>query len=151
METDEKTIQRLKQIKHLFMSYRNGMVADALIKGGYPFKVIYGLQIPQISSVAGEIGKDDILAEQLWKENSRESRLLAIYLFSPKKLNLNKSIELASSLKTREEAEILSFRLFRYLDFASELVEALLKTAEKNNNEIIKHCGNMLSRYLDQP
>lgn len=151
METDEKTIQRLKQIKHLFMSYRNGMVADALIKGGYPFKVIYGLQIPQISSVAGEIGKDDILAEQLWKENSRESRLIAIYLFSPQKLNLNKSIELASSLKTREEAEILSFRLFRYLDFASELVEALLKNAEKNNNEILRHCGNMLSRYLGQP
>ena len=39
----------LKEIKHQFMAFRNGIVADALRKAGYDYKVIFGLQLPQLT------------------------------------------------------------------------------------------------------
>lgn len=105
----------LRDIKHRFMVFRNGLVADALRKGGMPHKVIFGLQLPQISAIAKEIGKNDSLADMLWKdENVRESRLLAAYIWNPETLEEDKAVTLANSALTREETDILSFRLLRY-------------------------------------
>ena len=42
----------LQQIKSRFMAMRNGIVADALRKGGMPHKVIFGLNVPQLSEIA---------------------------------------------------------------------------------------------------
>ena len=48
----------MKMVKHLFMTYRNGIVADTLRKAGLPFGVIFGLQLPQLSGIARDIPHD---------------------------------------------------------------------------------------------
>ena len=71
----------IKQIKHNFMAYRNGIVSDTLRKAGMPYNIIFGLQLPQIAAIAREYGASDELADSLWKDSGvRESRLLACYL-----------------------------------------------------------------------
>ena len=73
--------ETLKNIRHQFFAFRNGIVADALRKQ-FDYRMIFGLQIPQIAEIARQYTPSSELAETLWAEKgNRESRLLATYLF----------------------------------------------------------------------
>ena len=112
----------LKDIKHEFLAYRNGIVADTLRKAGFPHKIIFGLQLPQLSEIAGRQTPSLELANALWSDNEvRESRLLACYLFPRDEVAEEMALDLANSVRTNEEADILTFRLLRHLPFAEEL------------------------------
>lgn len=120
----------IREIKHEFFTYRNGIAADAMHKAGFPQKMIFGVEIPQIARIAREIGTDDRLATELWKETDvRESRLLATYLFDPAATDLKRAMELCSSLLTREEGDMLAFRLLKRLPFAEQLLAELEQAA----------------------
>ena len=116
----------IREIHHKFFGFRNGVVAKAFLDAGAPYKRIFGLQLPQIGEIARETGKDDALAEALWEESDcREARLLSCYLFNPENLAMDKALALAREVKTREEADILTWRLLRNLPYAHELLERL--------------------------
>lgn len=120
----------MQDIKHQFLAFRNGIVADTLRKAGMPYPVIFGLQIPQIAQIAreAEASRRPLLplAERLWADrNVRESRLLACYLFPPGEIDTDKALSLASDVITHEEADILCFRLLRRLPFAESLLNLL--------------------------
>lgn len=136
----------LQAIKHDFMAYRNGIVADALRKGGMPYGVIFGLQLPQLSEIARQHTKSVELARQLWNDrNVRESRLLAAWLYPVEELTLDQAIEMAENLLTREEADILAFRLLRNCSFAPELAGRLSASAD----QLTAYAGEALRRNLD--
>ena len=40
--------EQIRQIKSDFFSLRNGEIADTLRKAGSPYKIIFGLQMPQL-------------------------------------------------------------------------------------------------------
>lgn len=121
----------LKEIKHQFMAFRNGIVADALRKAGYNYNVIFGLQLPQLAEIARTQTPSLQLAGTLWEDDGvRESRLLACYLFPAEEVDKQLALSLASSVKTQEEGDILTFRLLRRLPFATEL-----KTSLKERDE----------------
>lgn len=104
----------IRQIKHLFMTYRNGIVSDTLRKAGQPYAVIFGLQIPQISEIARQLSPSAALARTLWADtNVRESRLLSCWIFPVEELSPDEALAMALSVITREEADILAFRLLR--------------------------------------
>lgn len=113
----------LKDIKNRFFIYRNGLIADTLRKGGLNYKYIFGLNLPQLTSIAKEISEDeDSLAEALWNDSDcRESRLLACRLFDKNNVSFEKAIKMMQDVKTREEADILCFWLLKHLPFASNL------------------------------
>lgn len=135
----------IKEVKHQFMTYRNGIVADALRKAGMPYNIIFGLQIPQLGAIARQCAPDHQLALQLWADKGvRESRLLAAWLFDPSLLGEDDALALATSVQTREEADILCFRLLRRLPCAPEL--ALRLAAD--DNEKARYCGEALTRNL---
>ncbi len=151
MELQELT----KEIKHQFMTYRNGIVSDTLRKAGMNYNIIFGLQLPQLSAISRSVmekvsAEEGItaltLAESLWNDKGvRESRLLSSYLFPPEEIPREKALELANDLITREEADILSFRLLRRLPFAADLAEELLRSA----NPLTAYCGEALQRNLN--
>lgn len=116
----------IQEIKHQFYAYRNGVVADALRRSGMPYRMIFGVDVPTLASIARQIGYDEDLADALWKETDvRESRLLATYLFNPENIEMNKAVSLASEIITREEADMLAFRLLKRLPYAAELADKL--------------------------
>lgn len=49
------------------------------IQGGH----LYGISIPVLRKMAKEIGRDQMLAEQLWKSGIHEARLLAAFISEP--------------------------------------------------------------------
>lgn len=130
----------LNEIHQRFFSYRNGIVAKAFHDAGTPYKRIFGLQIPQIGAIARETGYDTALARQLLEEKEcREARLLAYYLINPETLTEPEAAELAGDVQTREEVDILAWRLLRRLPYAERLLaelegyvgEALKRNLEK--------------------
>lgn len=116
----------IQEIKKEFFSLRNGLLADTLRKAGMPYSVIFGLNVPQLGEIARRVPEDpaarDALARELWADTKvRESRLLACWLFDPQTLGIEEAKEMMASVQTREEADILAFRLLRRLPEASAL------------------------------
>ena len=109
----------LKGIKRQFMAYRNGIVADTLRGAGMDC-----YNVPQLAHIAGTIGPSLEIAEALWADvKVRESRLLATYLFPKEKVDKALAVRLMDEAQTQEEADMLAFRLLRYLSFLPELKE----------------------------
>ena len=117
----------IKEIKQLFFSFRNGIVAEAFRNvPNNPDVTIFGLQVPQLAEIARKAGKDHQLAGLLWADSGcRESRLLACWLFDPENVSQEDALRLCREALTREETDILAFRLLRFLPFARELAENL--------------------------
>lgn len=119
----------LREIKQEFYAYRNGIVADALRKAGMPYKVIFGLQVPQLAEISRQIiariesqnNENDAIAERrrlaqaLWDDRGvRESRLLACYLFDHTQMDRAEAESLLNDIQTPEERDMLNFRLLRH-------------------------------------
>lgn len=78
-----KEFNTMQSVKRSFFALRNGVVADALRKSGSPYKIIFGLNLPQLRDIATQYAGNRELADELWNNNStRESQLLAILLYS---------------------------------------------------------------------
>ena len=147
MDTDNIS-KKISEIKHLFMVYRNGIVADALRKAGMPYDYIFGLQLPQIAQIAKENTPSPELANALWNDHKvRESRLLACYLF-PKEMPVENVIRIIESLQTREEAEILSFKFLRFHEKANQILKILKEKKESANSNLIEYCADIFEKNL---
>lgn len=137
----------IKDIKQRFFALRNGIVADTLRKGGIPHKMIFGLQLPQISEIAREAGASPGLARQLWNDaDVRESRLLAPYIFPAEELSRQEALEMASSLRSREEADILAWKLLSRSPFAAEIADEI----EADSSHPFPYLAIALRRNLQQ-
>ncbi|MDE5997012.1 MAG: DNA alkylation repair protein [Muribaculaceae bacterium] len=148
----DQTIRQslLSYIRKEFFALRNGMIADTLRKGGLEQKYIFGLQLPQIKEISVKFkqSEDDdtcLLAQELWNDREcREARLLACHLMPPSKLNANEAIEWAEDVSTREEADILAFRLLRYLPYASSIADTLASS----DSDLKTYTATAIRRFL---
>ena len=138
------TIQAIKQ---KFLAFRNGIIADTLRKAGMPYKVIFGLNVPQLSEIARSVTVDrEVLAEHLWGDRDvRESRLLACWMFDPAPMPVLRAEALMEDVQTREEADILAFRLLRRLPYASDLADRLASSPRP----LTAYAAAALRRNLD--
>ena len=133
----------MKEIKHLFFTYRNGAVADTLRRYGMPHKVIFGLEIPRITEIARQLEPSDELADRLWADvDVRESRLLATYLYPVESMTAEKALQLAAGCRTQEEADMLAFRLLKRLPAADELLTRL------DSDPTTERAASALRRHL---
>lgn len=133
-----------------FYALRNGMIADALRKGGLKQKYIFGLQLPQIKAIADRFrpateAECSLIARSLWEDKEcREARLLACYLMPLSAMKPEEAGEWSEGAVTREEADILAFKLLRYLPDAGKLAAKLQATDDK----LKKYTGNAIMRFL---
>ena len=123
-----------REVKHEFMAFRNGIVADTLRNAGLPHKVIFGLQLPQITEISKNL-KNRLsevecqrVARSLWEDREvRESRMLACRIMPSALIGKDEAIAMVSDIRSREEADILAFALLRRIPDACEIAE-LFKT-----------------------
>lgn len=121
---DKETI---RQIKSDFFALRNGVIADKLRDAGYPYKIIFGLEIPQIEQIAAKQAKSADLAETLWQNvTTRESRLLATMVYPQEEFSIENAQRWLAEADTVELTDQLCFRLVRNIDGAESLAFALL-------------------------
>ena len=136
----------MKEIKHQFMTFRNGVVADTLRKAGMPYGVIFGLQLPQLAEIARMLTPSAELARRLFADrNVRESRLLAMWLFPSAELTETEAEEMAADMQTREECDIFAFRLLRHEPYAGALRERLKASC----NPMQRYLAEAIARFND--
>ena len=122
----------MQLVKRRFFAMRNGVIADTIRRAGFGYKIIFGLNLPQIVEISRSFGHDPALAAQLWSDiRCRESRLLAPMLLDPATLTPESALAMASEVNTTEVADILCHRLLRHRpDLADSIVTPLLASGE---------------------
>lgn len=117
----------IQNIKRRFFAMRNGIIADTLRKAGSPYRMIFGLNLPQIQEIAASIGKNAAIAESLHADSpTRESQLLAPMIMPADEMTLEKSLEWIRTSPSDETTDVLCHRLLRHLPFALEIAEAAI-------------------------
>ena len=129
--------EKTKEIKkHLRLSM-NGIVSAHQRRQGLNYKINFGVEIPRLKELASAHEKNRLLAETLWKENIRECKLLAIFLYPVEEFDISTAEKWITECEFTEIA-----------DHLSRILLAKLPDATKNslqwissNNEMFKYCG----------
>ncbi|MCM1292739.1 MAG: DNA alkylation repair protein [Bacteroides sp.] len=118
---------QLQSIKRRFFAMRNGVIADTMRRNGSPFRIIFGLVLPQIQEIADATGYDRDLADKLWSNTStRESMLLAPMLIDPCSFTPMDAREWIEQSPCAEVVDILVHRLIRKMPTAYDLAMSLV-------------------------
>lgn len=117
----------LQEIKHRMYALRNGAIADAMRRMGAPYRIIFGVNLPQLVAIAAETPQSAQLADELWHNDStRESMLLAPMVYPPEKFDIEKAQEWIADIPTPEVADILCLKLLKKMPWACSLAEELI-------------------------
>ncbi len=93
---------------------RNGIVADTIRKAGFDYKMIFGLNLPQIKEIAEGLPHTAELAEEMWQDKrTRESLLLAPMLYPIQELDRATALKWVKGVAVTEVADILCHSLLR--------------------------------------
>ncbi len=123
--------ERLRDTKRLFYTYRNGIIADKLRETDVKHKIIFGLNINQLSAIAIQLGEDQELADTLWKNSStRESQLLAPMIFPESNFTQEIAQYWIETTPNTEVADILCFKLLRKMPYANGIAHRNCKSTD---------------------
>jgi len=121
-----------KTLRRRIYVMRNGIVADSLRRGGCPHRLIYGVNLPQLTEIARETGVSAELAQLLRADKDlREARLMAPMLYPVEQLTREDASAWARESRWSEDADILCFKLLRRAPFAAELADELCADADR--------------------
>lgn len=116
----------MQQIKRHFFAMRNGVIADVLRKAGSPFRIIFGLTLPQLTDVARATGMNEDMARRLWdNRTTRCSMLLAPMIMPADALSPEDVVQWIDDAPATEVTDVLCLKLLRRLAGATELVGRL--------------------------
>jgi 3-methyladenine DNA glycosylase AlkD len=113
---------RYPQAMRYIMQHQNGDVAHQMTAAGIVYNMNYGVSITQLRDFAKTSGLSSSFAEQLWAENLRETKLLALMIWDPADIAPDKADSIAAQLITGEMVEIACHHLFCNLSFARDKV-----------------------------
>ena len=134
---DSTTAQKLQLIKRDFRSLMNGTAAASLREKGLHYRLIFGVEWPQLMRLSAEIGKDHDLAQALWKEDIRECRLLAGLIQPVETFSLELADVWIETMHYPEEAQYTVLSLFQHLPHVSEAAFQWIARSE----EMYRLCG----------
>lgn len=142
----------MQTVKRHFFAMRNGIIADTLRRGGSPFRIIFGLNLPQLVEIAASTPHSAALARRLWENSStRESMLLAPMIFPQEEFDIDTAIAWAAQIPSPEVADILCHRLLRHLPYSIDLAGTLCTS----DDEMKRYTGlrllfNLVGKYPDE-
>ncbi len=110
--------EQLKEIKTQFRLSMNGVVSQSMREKGLNYKLNFGIELPRLKQIAAEIEKNHDLAQALWKEEIRESKIMAAMLqpidtFYPEIADI-----WVENMPNIEIAELTCMNLFQHLPYA---------------------------------
>ena len=120
---DKDLHERMRLVTQRMFALRNGVIADTLRKGGSGYKIIFGLNLPQLVEMAEDFGTDPELAEALHDNvSTRESLLLAPMLVDAEKFRFEDANRWIASSPDMEAIDILCHKLLRKLPYSVDLI-----------------------------
>lgn len=136
----------MQLVKRRLFAMRNGALAESLRRAGAPYRIIFGVNLPQLVEIANDFLPSVNLAEQLWANTTtRESLLLAPMLYPVDSLDYDTALRWGRTAISPEVADILCHKLLRKKDYADELADELMSAGEGMSH----YCGLrlMMNRF----
>lgn len=118
---DQKTNEKLKDIKKSFRFIMNGPSSQSMREKGLDYKINWGVPFMELKKMAKDYGKDFNLAIELWKEDIRECKILATLIMPADKMDKDLLSVWMETCRNQELVEMLCFNLLQYTDFAPEI------------------------------
>jgi len=117
---------------------------EGMTKYGITAKNIYGVSIPNLRKIAKEIGVNHNLAQQLWKSDIRETRILASMIGDPKMVTEEQMEEWVKDFDYWEICDQCCMNLFEKTEFVYQ------KGVEwsSREEEFVKRAGFVLMARL---
>lgn len=121
----------MQMVKRRFFAMRNGVIADMLRRAGSPYRIIFGLNLPQIAEIAADCGRNASLARRLWANSTtRCSRLMAPMLMDAADFSRDEVIKMALEIADSETADIFCHRFLRHYPDAPSIAVEIYASAE---------------------
>lgn len=142
---------KLSAIHARFRQLRNGEVADNLQAQGICYRLAWGLESYRLREISQEDccqGNDEErknLAEYLWQEDVRESKMLATRLYPIALMDREHADVWANDIKYTEIADQAAMNLFSRLPFATDL----LHDWSQNAKPMLKYLALKIAARLD--
>ncbi len=132
--------EKLLEIRKLLRLRMNGEVSTAMRKKGLNYKINFGLDAMSLRGIAKSYTPEISLAEDLWKESSREGKILATMLYPNDLFTEEKADTWISECTIFELAEQLTFNLLQHQNYAPDKAIEWIFC----DDEHIKSCGYLL-------
>lgn len=138
----------MRELKRRFFMMRNGAIGEQLRRNGLKYRIIFGLNMPQLVEIAGDFPVDRDFALALWANTStRESMLMAPMLYPAGQLTLEDALKLAGESPSVEVTDNLCHRLLGKAPFIESIIDNCLDHSEAR--PLVRYCGLRLLRgYL---
>lgn len=124
MQIDKR---KISAIHARFRQLRNGEVADNLQAQGVNYRLAWGLESYRLKEIAqeeccqGTEEERQAMAEYLWQEEVRESKMLATRLYPPSLMDIETAKAWGDAIGYTEIADQAAMNLFCRLPFAGQL------------------------------
>lgn len=141
---DMELSEQIRDIKTQFRLAMNGVASTQMREQGLVYKLNFGIELPRIRSIASEIAPSHELAQALWKENIRESKILAGMLMPVDAFVPEIADIWVEQIPTQEIAELTVMNLFSRLPYASSAAFRWVA----DSREIFQVCGFLLLTRL---
>ncbi|MBO4267952.1 MAG: DNA alkylation repair protein [Bacteroidaceae bacterium] len=136
--------EQLSEIKKMLRLSMNGTASQIMRERGIGYSLNFGVDLPRIKEIASGIEKDSRLAIALWKENIRECRMLAAFVYPADEFKTDMADLWVSQIEYPDLAEVCSMYLFSRMGDAS--VTAFRWIA--SDAEIVQYCGFLVIANL---
>lgn len=132
----------MQLVKRRFFAMRNGILSDTYRRAGSPYKIIFGLNLPQIREIAAEFGFNEELSAKLWADSRcRESVILAPLLADPARLTRERALAMIDTAVSAEAIDMLCIGLLKKWGGAPEIVRELSEAPEPDSS--LRHYAAM--------
>ena len=139
--------EQIREIKQQLRSLMNGAASASMREKGLNYKVNFGVELPRLKQLAAAYEKNHQLAGELWKEDIRESKILAAMLQPVESFYPEIADIWVDDIHTMEIAELTVMNLFQHLEYAPQLSFQWISS----ESEFRQVCGFLLiSRLLSK-
>lgn len=129
--------------KHCRMAM-NGVTSTSMRQRGLKYKVNFGLSIQQIRELANRYQADEGLAETLWKEDTRELKILSTLIYPVEKFSVEQANKWIQEIPNQEIREQICINLLQNLPFAPNIAP----TWSNHENKELRTTGYWLIARL---
>ena len=136
--------EKIKNIKADLRANMNGVASKRMRESGLNYHVNFGIELPKLQEIAAEYDSDNRLAQFLWNENVRESKILAAMLMPVEHFPMDLATLWAEQIPNAEIAQTTTLFLFARLPYASELAFQWMA----DQRPLLQLCGLLLVTRL---
>ncbi|MBR4388851.1 MAG: DNA alkylation repair protein [Prevotella sp.] len=119
------------EIRQQFRLLMNGVASQSMRDKGTAYHVNWGIQLPQLISLAAEYEKNAELAVMLWKDNVRESKIMATLLMPHEEMKPDMMDLWMQQIPNWEMAEMSVINLFQYAESAPHFAYKWMASQEE--------------------